>query len=249
MIRAIYHLFIRPAVERAACIPAALAIGGLDRRTRDAHAEADRAIARARSARDVHTSDELEMLRGELQVTRRALVDAQRGTLTADEADAVGALLRTVVARADFGRPWAFNETLGTGMAKLASRPGAARLGDGAPRPAAAPTCSEAAELGAHHRCGACRYNADHGAEAEELRKGIEKIVAGRNDSTAARLQLLLDRVNARDSLAHLTAQDEARLTEPEPRDLERILHASDPASPQASGLRKLLVGAGKAAS
>jgi len=56
-----------------------------------------------------------------------------------------------------------------------------------------------------------------HGAEAEELRAGIEKIIkrfdeAVDTDDLMAikdKLQRLLDRVDARDSLAYLEAKDQ----------------------------------------
>lgn len=50
-----------------------------------------------------------------------------------------------------------------------------------------------------------------HGAEAEELRKGIEKLLKDGNDADDFRrgLRRLLDRVDARDSLAFLEAKDE----------------------------------------
>lgn len=57
-----------------------------------------------------------------------------------------------------------------------------------------------------------------HGAEAEELRAGIEEVVKymGRDDidtddllGVKGRLQRLLDRVDARDSLAYLEAKDQ----------------------------------------
>lgn len=54
-----------------------------------------------------------------------------------------------------------------------------------------------------------------HGAEAEELRAGLERIMAdppgGDNESNGewrTALQAMLDDVDARDSLAHLVAQD-----------------------------------------
>lgn len=89
MIRSI----LRAALYRAACIPAALAIGGLDRRLQRANAEADRHLQRARAAqrpaRDAPTSDALEMARAELQLLRGALAkmraerDHARAELTA----------------------------------------------------------------------------------------------------------------------------------------------------------------------
>lgn len=56
-----------------------------------------------------------------------------------------------------------------------------------------------------------------HGAEAEELRSGIEAIIKyldGERDTDdlltiQGRLQRLLDRVDARDSLAYLEAKDQ----------------------------------------
>jgi len=50
-----------------------------------------------------------------------------------------------------------------------------------------------------------------HGAEAEELREGIEKVL-GRHTVTHEGLMRLLDRVDARDSLAYREA------TDPKPR-------------------------------
>jgi len=51
-----------------------------------------------------------------------------------------------------------------------------------------------------------------HGAEAEELREGIEKLIGeGREAVTGRELQRLLDRVDARDSLAYLEAKDAAQ--------------------------------------
>lgn len=46
-----------------------------------------------------------------------------------------------------------------------------------------------------------------HGGEAEELRAGIESLIAA-NDLSSSSLQRLLDRVSARDSLAHLERCD-----------------------------------------
>lgn len=62
---------------------------------------------------------------------------------------------------------------------------------------------------------GTCRRHANqkHGAEAEELRRGIEQIVANLQHvagrETRVQLQALLDRIDARDSLSYLEAQDE----------------------------------------
>lgn len=55
--------------------------------------------------------------------------------------------------------------------------------------------------------------HAPHGKEAEELRKGIEKIIAHGPPKGlwATTLQKLLDGVDARDSLAHLRANEELR--------------------------------------
>lgn len=65
--------------------------------------------------------------------------------------------------------------------------------------------CADREDGGEHHRCGACAYNAAHGAEAEELRKGIEEVLEHLWPGEARRrLQGLIDRVPARDSLAHL---------------------------------------------
>jgi len=55
-----------------------------------------------------------------------------------------------------------------------------------------------------------------HGAEAEELREGIEKVLATHNypddaHSLRCELQAILDRVDARDSLAYREATDRKR--------------------------------------
>jgi hypothetical protein len=60
-----------------------------------------------------------------------------------------------------------------------------------------------------------CTLHADapHGKEAEELRSGIEQIIARSNayvSDVHADLRTLLDQVNARDSLAHLRAKERA---------------------------------------
>lgn len=56
--------------------------------------------------------------------------------------------------------------------------------------------------------------HAPHGKEAEELRLGIEKLLAQRPlDGWEKALQKLLDRVDARDSLAHVRANQELRET------------------------------------
>ena len=50
-----------------------------------------------------------------------------------------------------------------------------------------------------------------HGQEAEELRAGIEKMI--HDDSTSVwELQALLDRVDARDSLAFLESKDQKKV-------------------------------------
>lgn len=46
-----------------------------------------------------------------------------------------------------------------------------------------------------------------HGAEAEELRAGVERLLEGERGSFAYELQELLDNVDARDSLAFLDAR------------------------------------------
>lgn len=58
-------------------------------------------------------------------------------------------------------------------------------------------------------------HNFVHGAEAEELRKGVERIINSIDgderyygDELVGRFQTLLDRVDARDSLAYREAQD-----------------------------------------
>lgn len=63
-------------------------------------------------------------------------------------------------------------------------------------------------------RCGGCvrqhcsvHMDSQHGKEAEELRKGIETLIAGCSEDDgvpAHELQRLLDRIDACDSLAHL---------------------------------------------
>jgi hypothetical protein len=69
----------------------------------------------------------------------------------------------------------------------------------------------------------ACPVHADqeHGGEAEELRKGIERILTAFPDKASRRvrcmreeLQRLLDDVDARDSLAWLERHDERREAE-----------------------------------
>lgn len=47
-----------------------------------------------------------------------------------------------------------------------------------------------------------------HGAEANELREGIEQLLKENDDVALWQLQKLLDRVDARDSLAYLEASD-----------------------------------------
>jgi len=68
-------------------------------------------------------------------------------------------------------------------------------------------------------RCPADRYCSKHrfvhGGEAEELRKGIERLIVDADDTKhrlgavvrTSRLMLLLDEVDARDSLAYLEAK------------------------------------------
>lgn len=53
--------------------------------------------------------------------------------------------------------------------------------------------------------------HAPHGKEAEELRKGVEKLLAKEPTNLRTALFLLLDRVDARDSLTHLRANEELR--------------------------------------
>lgn len=56
-----------------------------------------------------------------------------------------------------------------------------------------------------------CReHGFTHGCEAEELRKGIEVVMEDldTDDVTRHTLQRLLDKVDARDSLAYLEAKD-----------------------------------------
>jgi hypothetical protein len=66
---------------------------------------------------------------------------------------------------------------------------------------------------------GTCRRHANqkHGAEAEELRRGIERVLktveyAAGYQGIRASLQTLLDAVDARDSLAYLESRDEQML-------------------------------------
>ena len=55
-----------------------------------------------------------------------------------------------------------------------------------------------------------------HGAEAEELRKGLEALIEDHPDRRwTDKVQNLLDRVDARDSLAYLEAQDDTPDEEP----------------------------------
>jgi hypothetical protein len=48
------------------------------------------------------------------------------------------------------------------------------------------------------------RHGYLHGAEAEELREGIEALIAGEDDVTTGELRRLVERVDARDSVAYL---------------------------------------------
>jgi len=50
-----------------------------------------------------------------------------------------------------------------------------------------------------------------HGGEAEELREGIESIISRRKLVSVRELRALLDRVDARDSLAYLERRKVAR--------------------------------------
>jgi hypothetical protein len=54
-------------------------------------------------------------------------------------------------------------------------------------------------------------FGATHGREAEELRKGIEKILASDLDDFPHALRELLDEVDARDSLTFREATDHER--------------------------------------
>jgi hypothetical protein len=77
-----------------------------------------------------------------------------------------------------------------------------------------------------HGACPSCEYNAAHGGEAEELRKGIETLIAdgGLVDDPRGLLLALLDRVDARDSLAYVTELDEVRAS------IERLARERDEA-------------------
>lgn len=55
-----------------------------------------------------------------------------------------------------------------------------------------------------------------HGAEAEELRKGVEVLIGNYEPVPGELLQELLDRVSAADSLAYLDAQDDTESTNTE---------------------------------
>lgn len=68
-----------------------------------------------------------------------------------------------------------------------------------------------------------------HGLEAEELRQGIEQIMTTMSDRSANRLQELLDKVDARDSLAFLDRQAERRAEPPKLTAEELLTRLSDP--------------------
>lgn len=59
-----------------------------------------------------------------------------------------------------------------------------------------------------HEHCS--KHGFYHGAEAEELREGIERIIrhGGYGELIHDELRRLLDRVDARDSLAYLEAKE-----------------------------------------
>lgn len=77
-------------------------------------------------------------------------------------------------------------------------------------------------------------YGQIHGGEAEELRAGIESLIAQHPDGAVPRrkLQRLIDRIDARDSLAHLEMRDGEPL-----RDIVRRLHETSERS-RDDGLR-----------
>lgn len=91
------------ALSRAACIPAALAIGGLDWRVQRAHDDADRlrakmspfaaAVSQHRAMRDCITSDALEMARAEAQLLRGEVARLQREVARRDREDEARRLL------------------------------------------------------------------------------------------------------------------------------------------------------------
>jgi hypothetical protein len=69
-----------------------------------------------------------------------------------------------------------------------------------------------------HLRAGYCHeHGFVHGAEAEELRSGIEKLLKADPANWPMALQDLLDRVDARDSLAYLEATDGDEEADDEP--------------------------------
>lgn len=54
-------------------------------------------------------------------------------------------------------------------------------------------------------------HNFIHGAEAEELRSGVEKLMYGDDPVHPAALRALLDLVDARDSVAYLEHKEKTR--------------------------------------
>jgi hypothetical protein len=78
-----------------------------------------------------------------------------------------------------------------------------------------------------------------HGGEAEELRAGIEKLIALDSRVDAHALQHLLDHVDARDSLAFLERRDDLRILQKRVTELEATLVANRevPTPPTHHGL------------
>lgn len=60
-------------------------------------------------------------------------------------------------------------------------------------------------------QCDAIPTDAEFGREAEELRSGIENLIADEHEVSATELQRLLDTVDARDSLSHLEMVEQER--------------------------------------
>lgn len=72
------------------------------------------------------------------------------------------------------------------------------------------------------------------GREAEELRSGIEQLIESHLRVDAGALQRLLDRIDARDSLAHLERTDDLRLLQARVTELETALTAAQPTAFEA---------------
>jgi hypothetical protein len=90
---------------------------------------------------------------------------------------------------------------------ELAGHPHARRIADRVAAQLAAPLAED--EIATSATGCPVHYGAVHGGEAQELRRGIEEIVENYADGEdtygfGKRLQQLLDRVDARDSLAHV---------------------------------------------